>query len=203
MTHPTVTADTRHLTASAIVLDPDTAEVLLIKHKASGWWQFPGGHVDADETPAEAAIREVYEETGVRARIVGAPVLALPGMVSHPSPWAVYEMPAPAKPDRPGKPAEVEHSHIDALFIAMADRADRPTALRSEVSAARWWRIGQLRDADDVRDDVYPLALAAYKALRAGTGGGHGNQGIQVYGDGTVSVNGPLAVGPGARIIHS
>lgn len=209
MTHPTVTASTRHLTASAIVIDPDTCEVLLIKQMASGWWQVPGGHVDADETAAEAARREVYEETGVHAEIFGQPTLVLPGMVAHPAPWAVYEIPAPAKPDRPGKPAEPAHSHIDELFIATASSADRPVAQESEVSGARWWRIGQLRDAAGVRADVYPLALAAYKAVRAGRSqssqgneGNEGNEGIQNFG-GAMSINGPVAVGPGARVIQN
>ena len=177
---PTVTARTRHLTASAVVLDPDASEVLLIHHLASGWWQFPGGHVDPDETPAEAALREVYEETGVRARIVGLSAPALPGMVAHPSPWAVYEIPAPAKPDRPGKPAEPAHSHIDELFIATASSAtERLVVLESEVSGVRWWRIDRLRDAVDVRADVYPLTLAARDAVHADVSPGRDGRRIQ------------------------
>jgi 8-oxo-dGTP pyrophosphatase MutT (NUDIX family) len=182
------------------VLDPDASEVLLIHHLASDWWQFPGGHVDADETPAEAAIREVYEETGARATILGRLGLTLPGMVAHPAPWAVYEMPAPAKPDRPGKPAEPAHSHIDELFIATASSADPLAALESEVSGARWWRIGQLRDADGVRADVYPLAVAAYKAVRGSDR--REFHGIQVSGNGSVSMS-AVAVGPGSTVIQA
>ena len=33
-------------------------------------WVFPKGHIERGETPEEAAIREVYEESGVRAAIV-------------------------------------------------------------------------------------------------------------------------------------
>ena len=33
-------------------------------------WSFPKGQVDAGETLAQAAVREVLEETGVRARIL-------------------------------------------------------------------------------------------------------------------------------------
>jgi 8-oxo-dGTP diphosphatase len=34
-------------------------------------WTFPGGSIEANETPIEAAIREVYEETNLNIEIVG------------------------------------------------------------------------------------------------------------------------------------
>ena len=39
-------------------------------------WTFPKGRVDAGETPQQAALREVLEETGYTARITGL----VPGM---------------------------------------------------------------------------------------------------------------------------
>jgi diadenosine hexaphosphate hydrolase (ATP-forming) len=49
-------------------------EVLLIQYPESrgGGWSFPKGHIDPGETPEIAAIREVLEEGGVRAEIVGS-----------------------------------------------------------------------------------------------------------------------------------
>jgi 8-oxo-dGTP diphosphatase len=32
----------------------------------AGYWEFPGGKIRLEETPEEAAIRETYEETGLR-----------------------------------------------------------------------------------------------------------------------------------------
>lgn len=40
-------------------------EILLIKHVNSGHWSFPKGHVEANETEVETALREIKEETGI------------------------------------------------------------------------------------------------------------------------------------------
>lgn len=155
-----VTASSRHLTASMVVIDPDYNLVLLVHHKASGTWVFPGGHVDADETPGEAAIREVFEETGIRATAVGRRRVELPGMIWHPSPWITAEIPAPAKPQRPGKPAEPAHTHIDLLFVGTADSGAELTEALDEVAAARWVPIADIASVD-TRAEVPAVALAA------------------------------------------
>ena len=38
--------------------------------KPKGVWALPKGNVDPGESPAETAVREVHEETGVEARLV-------------------------------------------------------------------------------------------------------------------------------------
>ncbi|MBI3654519.1 MAG: dihydroneopterin triphosphate diphosphatase [Acidobacteria bacterium] len=45
-------------------------EVLLLKRLAShgGFWQFVTGSLEADETHRQAAVREVFEETGILCR---------------------------------------------------------------------------------------------------------------------------------------
>ncbi len=44
-------------------------KVLLVKHKKLGIWLAPGGHLEENELPHQAAIREVSEETGIMAAI--------------------------------------------------------------------------------------------------------------------------------------
>ena len=48
-------------------------EILLLKRKSDvhcpDVWSFPGGKIQALETPLEAAVRELSEETGVKGQI--------------------------------------------------------------------------------------------------------------------------------------
>ncbi|MFN3946714.1 MAG: NUDIX hydrolase [Aquificaceae bacterium] len=44
-------------------------EVLLIKNP-SGVWTFPKGLIEEGEKPEEAALREVFEETGIKGKLV-------------------------------------------------------------------------------------------------------------------------------------
>ncbi|HVT64688.1 MAG TPA: NUDIX hydrolase [Mycobacteriales bacterium] len=53
--------------AGAVVRDP-AGRLLLVQRghpPAQGSWTLPGGRVEPGETPAEAAVREVREETGL------------------------------------------------------------------------------------------------------------------------------------------
>lgn len=52
-------------TADVFVVHPSSKRVLLRLHDKLHLWLVPGGHVELDETPIEAAIREVKEEVGL------------------------------------------------------------------------------------------------------------------------------------------
>jgi ADP-ribose pyrophosphatase YjhB (NUDIX family) len=56
------------LTATAFVVRD--GKTLLHKHRKLGLWLPPGGHVDEGETPDQAVLREVKEETGLDAEFV-------------------------------------------------------------------------------------------------------------------------------------
>jgi len=43
--------------------------VLLVRHSESGRWVLPGGAVEPLEIPADAAVREMWEETGIRVEL--------------------------------------------------------------------------------------------------------------------------------------
>ncbi|HVQ96816.1 MAG TPA: NUDIX domain-containing protein [Mycobacteriales bacterium] len=63
--------------AGAVVHD-EAGRLLLVRRgrePGRGLWSLPGGRLEADETPAEAAVREVREETGLdvlAGRLIGS-----------------------------------------------------------------------------------------------------------------------------------
>ena len=54
--------------AASAIIRSERGEVLLLKRCDDGKWNPPGGHIDRDETPAFAAERETFEETGLVVR---------------------------------------------------------------------------------------------------------------------------------------
>ena len=69
----------RDFTVAVLVVRDD--RILLHWHAKLGRWLPPGGHIEPNELPDEAAIREVLEETGVRATLISSPLIDinLPG----------------------------------------------------------------------------------------------------------------------------
>jgi 8-oxo-dGTP pyrophosphatase MutT (NUDIX family) len=54
------------LTSACVVVLDDQGRVLLGRRADTGGWALVGGIVDPGEQPADAAVRECFEETGVR-----------------------------------------------------------------------------------------------------------------------------------------
>lgn len=131
-----------HLTASALVLDPTGAEVLLVLHRKVGRWLQPGGHVDPEDAslPA-AALREATEETGVA------------GLVIDPSPVHLDAHPAPCGAD----------THLDVQFLAVAPGLVAPAVSEESLDVA-WWPVDALPEP---RVDLTALLAAGLARLRA------------------------------------
>jgi XTP/dITP diphosphohydrolase len=129
----------RHWTASAIVLHPAEDKVLLIDHVKSGLLLYPGGHLAAAETLAEAAIREVREETGLDVEIVTGPLFQHDAVTTHPVPFLIIEAMA-------ADPVNGPHRHIDANYVCRATTELIGQLDQTEVTGARWVSPVSMRD---------------------------------------------------------
>ncbi|MBN19510.1 MAG: DNA mismatch repair protein MutT [Chloroflexi bacterium] len=58
----------RHFTATGFVVDSNA--VLLHWHPKVSAWLPPGGHIEVNEDPVEAVLREIFEETGLKVEIL-------------------------------------------------------------------------------------------------------------------------------------
>lgn len=64
--HRRVTMQPRRISSGAMILEDKKGQALIVKSGYKPHWTFPGGIIDAGETPKEAAIRETFEEVGIR-----------------------------------------------------------------------------------------------------------------------------------------
>jgi 8-oxo-dGTP pyrophosphatase MutT (NUDIX family) len=115
----------KHATASVFLFARQDAgwRIGLIHHPRLQRWMLPGGHLEPDENPAQAALREVREETGAAARLVTTNKF-LPAACGAevPVPLWIAEQHVPAEPRHPHP-----HIHVDHLYVAVA-RDDEPSA---------------------------------------------------------------------------
>ncbi|GLF99004.1 NUDIX hydrolase [Streptomyces yaizuensis] len=111
------------------------------KDPSDDWWFTPGGGVEGTETRAEAALRELAEETGITAVELG-PVV-----------WRrICSFPFDGR----------RWNQDEWYFLARTDRTDAAlgdlTELeRRSVRGLRWWTSAELSSA---RETVYPTKLA-------------------------------------------
>lgn len=148
-----VTEHSRHVTASAVVIDPGAGSTLLVFHPLYQLWVYPGGHLEEGESPDEAVLRELVEETGVDVTIVDPAMVDVPGLRTLPAPWRSFEVPAPASRQHP------RHTHIDMLYLATADVCDI-----GRQFDARWVPIVEVHKLH-CRADVFPLVTMALAGL--------------------------------------
>jgi ADP-ribose pyrophosphatase YjhB (NUDIX family) len=68
----------------------DGDRVLLVRERSDGGWTLPGGWVDVNDAPSEAVAREIYEESGYRARATKLAMLV--DKNRHPHPPSIHHI---------------------------------------------------------------------------------------------------------------
>ncbi|HEX5597079.1 MAG TPA: NUDIX domain-containing protein [Micromonosporaceae bacterium] len=123
-----------------VVLDPDN-RILLFHTRYPGspelgtWWELPGGGLDPGETHVAAAIRELWEETGIRV---------VPGQVSEPL-WrrtATF---------RYRQVRRVQHEVVVTARLDGTPIVDVSGQLDYELedyTDSRWWPVAEVRASD-------------------------------------------------------
>lgn len=53
------------VSSAALIIENEAAQALIVKANYKSHWTFPGGLIDAGETPLQAAVREAREEVGL------------------------------------------------------------------------------------------------------------------------------------------
>lgn len=129
--------------------------LLLMKREAGafggGGWFLPGGHIEAGERPAEAAVRELREETGI---VLDAHALSLADVMSYEHEGAtahtlVYNAIAPG-----GAEPALNDEHSFARWY------------EPEAAIARFFERGRLAGLG-VPEDGIALAEAVARVIRA------------------------------------
>ena len=138
--------DKLDLTASAFVFHKN--KVLLIHHKKFDKWLPPGGHIDPNETPDQAAIREVKEETGLSIEII--PNHDFDSSIASP-------LPVEANVHEAG-----DHLHHNQAFAATTISANITTNER-ELNDFKWVSYEEIPDSG-LSEYLQTVTKKAFKA---------------------------------------
>lgn len=101
----------RQFTATCYIIEKRS--VLLFFHPKLKKWVAPGGHIEENETPVEAVLREVMEETGLQVELQNDDRHWIEewNAVSFPRPYFCLLEKVPAFNEHPA------HEHIDLIYV--------------------------------------------------------------------------------------
>jgi len=134
-------------------------KVLLRKHDKYGIWLSVGGHIEPNEDPVEAAIREVLEEVGLDIRLIPTTNILNLDIEKY------KHLVTPAFMNRHS--IKDNHEHVTLIYFAEANTNQLQQQEDKEVSAGCKWFSGEELEAleDNITDTVKQYAHEAIKRV--------------------------------------
>lgn len=123
----------RHFCTSVYVYNPKTEKFLFIKHRKLNKWLMPGGHWENNELPDDAALREVYEETGLIVKLIGE---RLPRQTDQICPYGIQR----------NIIEDGKHEHIDLVYLAVPERGERLVQNKEETDGIDWFTVKEINN---------------------------------------------------------
>jgi len=155
---------TRHFVATVYAVNDGA--VALHEHDKLDMWLPAGGHLDRDELPHEAALRESREELGFDVDLL-APQ-------EHITSGTVDSIPQPQhfllEDINVNEAGEVGHQHIDFIFYGVAPTRDiRPGPGEQPADDWTWFTPSALRGNGEIPADVVEIGQRAIDAVTSDT----------------------------------
>lgn len=129
----------------------DNDNVLLIKHKKLGLWLPVGGHIDKDETPDEALLREIKEETNLNVRILSRNGISSQGNVKKNL----------AVPFHANLHSVGNHDHC-CFFYLCKSLNSKKLKINNELDGFRWYSKNEL-EGKEIPADVRNIGMKAFE----------------------------------------
>jgi 8-oxo-dGTP pyrophosphatase MutT (NUDIX family) len=129
--------------------------VLLRKHDKYGIWLAVGGHIEPDEDPVEAAVREVKEETGLDVQIAGE-TLSFDGKAEG------REVTPPRFINRHN--VNETHEHVAFVYFALSRSREVQQGQDEQSDDIRWCTKEDLKELP-LKKHIRYYALEALKEL--------------------------------------
>lgn len=112
---------------TAIIVHPNKDKILFCYHPKYSFWLFPGGHIELDETPDQALIREVKEETGLSVEVLAEK----PEVEGEDSERGLFRPRFVSVHD-----AQAPHQHVAFAYVCLSKSAD--IAQSDEHDSLEW-----------------------------------------------------------------
>jgi len=152
---------TRHFVATVYVVE--SGAVALHEHDKLEMWLPPGGHIDRDELPHEAALRETREELGFDVTLD-----ALEGDLASDTARSIPQPQHFLLEDINVSAEGVGHQHIDFIFYGEAPHRDiQPGPDEQPADDWEWFTPDELRDNDDLPADVAEVGQRAIETVES------------------------------------